>query len=579
MAQYFRHPPQVSFGEDGLPTFAGLTDDEPMVRRVSHRPRRRRDRSEMQTWNSARQPSGQGRSVESDCMPSSIGVQHGAGVTSHTTPTSVSATVAEASAQAQKLPTTSAAQAPSAQNANGTTAVTSANDSRRSSRSSIGGYRSSTTDPVRHEPYRIPTGRPNSSCSSHHDAQSLTSPFIYGHPAVGTDDPYYGQQYIATGSLYTPPISRQYRSPSYSSFQGSPAMQAGSCHAVYTATPPTSAGYPSPYFPFPHGAAARPPDIIDDEYREQEVAGGVPVSYGRDEDMRPMTMSDNTRSRPDLSICTDTYNPAYYPTYYPSSMVPSLVSYPPQNDAQHRSRLASVSSTASAPLPRDAYTSSVAHRYSVSSLQASTPASSVNLDQSASSASVYDPTHQSYHLHTPGMFAIPQLEHPTLPVHLQGPNRYYIGGEIVTSPSSSFAHSTRPTPVQESLNAYRQPRIISAFPPTSASAPSTMESHLRQQPLLLTRTAHSPLMPHSAAYSHSPSLPVIQQSPVDAAFGQQVSDAYSVNTGTAPPPYASRVDTPTCSNIGKTQSPLGRPLSAIMSETPAPSTFLEFPSS
>jgi hypothetical protein len=40
MAQFFRHPPQVTFDTDGIPRLSGLTDDEPMVRKPPSQQRR-----------------------------------------------------------------------------------------------------------------------------------------------------------------------------------------------------------------------------------------------------------------------------------------------------------------------------------------------------------------------------------------------------------------------------------------------------------------------------------------------------------------------------------------------------------
>lgn len=41
MAQFFRHPPQVTFDADQMPHFAGITDDEPMVRKPSSHQKRK----------------------------------------------------------------------------------------------------------------------------------------------------------------------------------------------------------------------------------------------------------------------------------------------------------------------------------------------------------------------------------------------------------------------------------------------------------------------------------------------------------------------------------------------------------
>lgn len=46
MAQFFRHPPQVTFDADQMPHFAGITDDEPMVRKPTSHPRKKKAASE-----------------------------------------------------------------------------------------------------------------------------------------------------------------------------------------------------------------------------------------------------------------------------------------------------------------------------------------------------------------------------------------------------------------------------------------------------------------------------------------------------------------------------------------------------
>lgn len=51
MAQFFRHPPQVTFDADQMPHFAGITDDEPMVRRPHVPQRRKREQSGQITPN------------------------------------------------------------------------------------------------------------------------------------------------------------------------------------------------------------------------------------------------------------------------------------------------------------------------------------------------------------------------------------------------------------------------------------------------------------------------------------------------------------------------------------------------
>lgn len=45
MAQFFRHPPQVTFDAEQMPHFAGITDDEPMVRKPATQPRKKKEQS------------------------------------------------------------------------------------------------------------------------------------------------------------------------------------------------------------------------------------------------------------------------------------------------------------------------------------------------------------------------------------------------------------------------------------------------------------------------------------------------------------------------------------------------------
>lgn len=49
MAQFFRHPPQVTFDADQMPHFAGITDDEPMIRKPHVQQRRKREQSDQMT--------------------------------------------------------------------------------------------------------------------------------------------------------------------------------------------------------------------------------------------------------------------------------------------------------------------------------------------------------------------------------------------------------------------------------------------------------------------------------------------------------------------------------------------------
>jgi hypothetical protein len=49
MAQFFRHPPQVTFDADQMPHFAGITDDEPMIRKPAANPRKKKTASEQLT--------------------------------------------------------------------------------------------------------------------------------------------------------------------------------------------------------------------------------------------------------------------------------------------------------------------------------------------------------------------------------------------------------------------------------------------------------------------------------------------------------------------------------------------------
>lgn len=56
MAQFFRHPPQVTFDADQMPHFAGITDDEPMVRKPTAQPRRKKEQSEQSTPGSHEAP-------------------------------------------------------------------------------------------------------------------------------------------------------------------------------------------------------------------------------------------------------------------------------------------------------------------------------------------------------------------------------------------------------------------------------------------------------------------------------------------------------------------------------------------
>lgn len=51
MAQFFRHPPQVTFDADQMPHFAGITDDEPMIRKPAAQPRKKKQPSEQLTPN------------------------------------------------------------------------------------------------------------------------------------------------------------------------------------------------------------------------------------------------------------------------------------------------------------------------------------------------------------------------------------------------------------------------------------------------------------------------------------------------------------------------------------------------